>query len=165
MRQPGTAGYSVIIPAKCHNLQKMNQETDIVERIAELKRRKNAIILAHYYQDSRIQDIADYIGDSLGLAQEAAKVQADIIVFSAVVFMGETAKIVNPQSKVLMPDMLAGCSLADNCPPDKFKEFLARHPGHTVVSYVNCSVEIKALSDIICTSSNSVRVIDSRPKK
>lgn len=142
----------------------MDQKNDIVRRIAELKRKKNAIILAHYYQDSQIQDIADYIGDSLGLAQEAAKVNADIIVFSAVVFMGETAKIVNPKSKVLMPDMRAGCSLADNCPADKFAEFIARHPGHTVVTYVNCSVETKALSDILCTSSNAVRVIESIPK-
>lgn len=142
----------------------MNSPADIVEKISELKRRKNAVILAHYYQDSRIQDIADYIGDSLGLAQQAARVEAEIIVFAGVVFMAETAKIVNPSRKVVLPDLKAGCSLADNCPADKFSAFIAAHPGHTVVTYVNCSVETKALSDILCTSSNAVRVINSIPK-
>ncbi len=142
----------------------MNSSADIVQKIAELKREKNAVILAHYYQDSSIQDIADFIGDSLGLAQAAAKVQSKIIVFAGVVFMAETAKIINPARKVVLPDMRAGCSLADNCPADQFAKFKEAHPGHIVVTYVNCSVEIKALSDILCTSSNAVRVIESIPK-
>lgn len=137
---------------------------DIISEIVFLKKKKNAIILAHYYQDPDIQDIADYIGDSLGLAQQAAKSTADIIVFAGVHFMAETAKILNPTTKVLIPDMNAGCSLADTCPPDKFKDFLDKNPGHTVISYINCSAEIKALSDIICTSSNALKIVNSLPK-
>ena len=132
--------------------------------IAELKREKNAVILAHYYQEPEIQDIADYVGDSLGLSQEAAKTDADLIVFAGVYFMGETAKILNPEKKVVIPDLEAGCSLADNCPGDKFAEFLKQYPDHTVVTYVNCSAEVKALTDILCTSANAVQVINSLPK-
>lgn len=146
-----------------HSSSQQNLPRDLVGAIADLKRQKNAVILAHYYQESEIQDIADYIGDSLGLAQEAAKTDADIIVFAGVVFMAETAKILNPSRKVLLPDLAAGCSLADNCPGDEFRRFLEKHPGHCVVTYVNCSAEVKALSDILCTSSNAVKVIQSIP--
>jgi len=134
------------------------------ERILELKKKKNAVILAHYYQEADIQDVADYVGDSLGLSQEATKVDADIIVFAGVHFMAETAKILNPAKKVLLPDLKAGCSLAESCPPDLFKTFLDKHPGHIVITYVNCSAEIKALSDIVCTSSNAVKIVESVPK-
>ena len=137
---------------------------DLPEAIDELKKQKNAIILAHYYQESEIQDVADYIGDSLGLAQEAAKTEADIIVFAGVVFMGETAKILSPEKTVIQPDLDAGCSLADNCPADKFEEFVKAHPDHTVITYVNCSAEVKALSDILVTSSNALKIINSIPK-
>lgn len=136
---------------------------DLFEAIERLKREKNAVILAHYYQDADIQDIADHIGDSLGLSRKAAEAQADIILFAGVHFMAETAKILNPSSKVLLPDLLAGCSLADACPPDRFKAFMDQHPDHTVVSYINCSAEIKALSDVICTSSNAVHIVNSLP--
>ena len=125
---------------------------DLFAEIERLKKEKNAVLLAHYYQEADIQDVADYIGDSLGLAQYAAKTDADIIVFAGVHFMAETAKILNPTKKVLLPDLNAGCSLADSAPADLFKRFKEQHPGHLVVSYVNCSAEIKALSDIICTS-------------
>jgi quinolinate synthase len=136
---------------------------DLFEEIKKLKKEKNAVILAHYYQDGDIQDIADYIGDSLGLAQNAEKTQADMIVFAGVHFMAETAKILNPTKKVVMPDSKAGCSLADSCPPILFKKFIEAHPGHTVISYINCTAEIKALSDIICTSSNAVKIVESVP--
>ncbi len=137
---------------------------DIAASIRELRSKKNAIILAHYYQESEIQDIADYIGDSLGLAQQAASTKADLIVFAGVRFMAETAKILNPQRKVVLPDLDAGCSLADNCPADQFAAFRSQYPNHVVVSYVNCSVEVKALSDILCTSTNAVKVIQSFPE-
>jgi quinolinate synthase len=137
---------------------------DLVEAIQALKKEKNAVILAHYYQDSEIQDVADYIGDSLGLAQQAATTDASIIVFAGVHFMAETAKILNPGKKVLMPDSLAGCSLADSCPPALFAKFKEEHPNHTVISYINCTAGIKAQSDIICTSSNSVKIVESLPK-
>lgn len=137
---------------------------DLFEEIKKLKREKNAVILAHYYQDSDIQDIADYIGDSLGLAQEAAKTQADMIVFAGVHFMAETAKLLNPTKKVVMPDFRAGCSLADSCPPENFRKFREAHPGHIVISYINCTAAIKAQSDIICTSSNAVKVVESVPQ-
>ena len=137
---------------------------DLVEAIQALKKEKNAVILAHYYQDSEIQDVADYIGDSLGLAQQAATTDASIIVFAGVHFMAETAKILNPGKKVLMPDSLAGCSLADSCPPALFVKFKEEHPNHTVISYINCTAGIKAQSDIICTSSNSVKIVESLPK-
>ncbi len=137
---------------------------DLFAAIENLKKEKNAVLLAHYYQDADIQDVADYIGDSLGLAQYAAKTDADIIVFAGVHFMAETAKILNPARKVLLPDLNAGCSLADSAPAPLFKAFKDRHPNHIVVSYVNCSAEIKALSDIICTSSNAVKIIESIPE-
>ncbi|MEL6122286.1 MAG: quinolinate synthase NadA, partial [Bacteroidota bacterium] len=135
------------------------------EEITRLKREKNAIILAHYYQESEIQDIADYIGDSLGLAQKAEKTDADIIVFAGVHFMAETAKMLNPSKKVLLPDLKAGCSLADSCPPALFRKFKEQHPDHVVVSYINCTAELKTLTDICCTSSNAVHVINSVPKE
>ena len=116
------------------------------ERIVELKKEKNVVILAHYYQENDIQDIADYVGDSLGLSQEATKVDADIILFAGVHFMAETAKILNPSKKVILPDLKAGCSLAESCPPDLFRKFLDQHPDHTVITYVNCSAEIKAMT-------------------
>ncbi len=134
---------------------------DIFEEINKLKKSKNVLLLAHYYQDADIQDIADYIGDSLGLAQQAEKTKADIILFAGVHFMAETAKILNPTKKVLIPDMAAGCSLADSCPPEKFAAFKQQHPDHIVITYINCTAEIKALSDIICTSSNAVQIVES----
>ncbi|MGZ3900632.1 MAG: quinolinate synthase NadA [Bacteroidia bacterium] len=143
---------------------KVDTSLDLFEEINRLKKEKNAVILAHYYQDADIQDIADYIGDSLGLAQEAQKTSAKIILFAGVHFMAETAKILNPGKKVLIPDLKAGCSLADSCPPDSFAAFKAKHPGHIVITYINCTAEIKALSDIICTSSNAVQIVESLPK-
>ncbi|WP_369048350.1 quinolinate synthase NadA [Tenacibaculum sp. UWU-22] len=137
---------------------------DILESIQKLRKEKNAIILAHYYQEDAIQDIADFVGDSLALAQQAAKTDADVIVFAGVHFMAETAKILNPNKKVLLPDLNAGCSLADSCPPQEFKEFVESHPDHKVVTYINCSAEIKALSDVVCTSSNALKIINSFPK-
>jgi quinolinate synthase len=136
---------------------------DLFAAIAQLKRDLNAVILAHYYQDPDIQDIADYIGDSLGLSQQAATTQADVIVFAGVHFMAETAKILNPSKLVLLPDLAAGCSLADSCPPDAFAAFKAQHPNHLVISYINCTAEIKAMSDIICTSSNAVNIVQQIP--
>lgn len=136
---------------------------DLFAAIEDLKRELNAVILAHYYQDSDIQDIADYIGDSLGLSQQAASTNAEVIVFAGVHFMAETAKILNPQKLVLLPDLEAGCSLADSCPADQFAAFKAQHPDHIVISYINCSAEIKALSDIICTSSNAVKLVEQIP--
>lgn len=138
---------------------------NLIEAISQLKQEKNAVIMAHFYQEAAIQDIADFIGDSLALAQEGAKETADIIVLAGVLFMGETAKILNPEKKVLVPDIEAGCTLADNCPAAEFEAFVKAHPEHTVVSYVNSSVEVKALSDILCTSSNAVKVIESIPKE
>lgn len=137
---------------------------DLFAEITKLKKEKNAIILAHYYQDADIQDIADYIGDSLGLSQEAAKTNADIIVFAGVHFMAETAKILSPNKKVLLPDLRAGCSLADSCPADKFAEFKKLHPDHLVISYINCSADLKTLTDIVCTSTNAVQIVESLPK-
>ena len=134
------------------------------ERILELKKEKNAVILAHYYQEADIQDVADYVGDSLGLSQEAMKVDADIILFAGVHFMAETAKILNPAKKVILPDLKAGCSLAESCPADSFKKFIDAHPGHIVITYVNCSAEVKALTDIVCTSSNAEKIVESIPK-
>jgi len=136
---------------------------DLFTEIEKLKKEKNAVVLAHYYQESDIQDVADYVGDSLGLAQNAAKTKADIIVFAGVHFMAETAKILNPEKKVLLPDLKAGCSLSDSCPPDMFAAFKAKHPDHLVISYINCSAGIKALSDIICTSSNAQLIVESLP--
>jgi len=136
---------------------------DLFDEIEKLKKEKNAVILAHYYQDGEIQDIADYIGDSLGLSQQAAKTDADIIVFAGVHFMAETAKILSPNKKVLLPDIKAGCSLADSCPPHLFKKFKENYPDHLVITYVNCTAELKALSDIVCTSSNAVQIVESLP--
>ena len=137
---------------------------DLFAEIDRLKKEKNAVILAHYYQEPDIQDVADFIGDSLGLAQQAEKTTADIIVFAGVHFMGETAKILNPAKKVLLPDLKAGCSLSDSAPPALFKLFKDKYPNHLVITYVNCSAGIKALSDIICTSSNAEKILDSLPK-
>jgi quinolinate synthase len=136
---------------------------DLFAEIERLKKEKNAIILAHLYQEPDIQDIADYIGDSLGLAQQAAKTDADMIVFAGVHFMAEGAKILNPSKKVVIPDLKAGCSLSESCPPPLFKKFREQHPDHLVISYINCSAGIKALSDIICTSSNAKAIVDSLP--
>jgi len=137
---------------------------NIIEEINLLKKQKNAVILAHYYQIPEIQDIADFIGDSLYLAQMAQNTKADIIVFAGVHFMAETAKILNPNKKVLIPDLQAGCSLADSCKPAEFAEFLKQNPDHKVISYINCSAEIKAMSDVICTSGNAVKIVESFPK-
>ncbi|RXK60720.1 quinolinate synthase NadA [Lacibacter luteus] len=142
----------------------LDPEMDLFAEIERLKKEKNAIILAHYYQEPDIQDVADYIGDSLGLAQKAEKTDADIIVFAGVHFMAETAKILNPTKKVVIPDFKAGCSLSDSCPPPLFAQFKAQHPDHLVISYINCSAGIKALSDIICTSSNAQKIVESLPK-
>ncbi|MFN7327478.1 MAG: quinolinate synthase NadA [Chitinophagales bacterium] len=136
---------------------------DLVAEINRLKKEKNAVILAHYYQDSEIQDVADYIGDSLGLSQQAAATDADIIVFAGVHFMAETAKMLSPSKKVLLPDLKAGCSLADSCPPSLFRAFKEKHPDHLVVSYINCTAELKTLTDICCTSTNAVQIIESIP--
>ena len=136
---------------------------DLFTAIADLKQELNAVILAHYYQDPDIQDIADYIGDSLGLSRQAADTNAAVIVFAGVHFMAETAKILNPHKLVLLPDLAAGCSLADSCPPAEFAQFKAVHPEHLVISYINCTAEIKALSDIICTSSNAVSIVRQLP--
>jgi quinolinate synthase len=141
----------------------INPEIDLFAEIERFKKEKNAIILAHYYQEPDIQDVADFIGDSLGLAQAAEKTEADIIVFAGVHFMAETAKILNPSKKVLLPDLNAGCSLSDSAPPALFKLFKDKHPDHLVITYINCSAGMKALSDIICTSSNAQKIIESLP--
>ncbi len=137
---------------------------DLFAKIERLKREKNAVILAHYYQDPDIQDVADFIGDSLELARAAQKSTADLILFAGVHFMAEGAKILNPARKVVLPDLRAGCSLSDSCPPARLREFKKNHPDHFVVSYINCSAEIKALSDVICTSSNAIRIVEQAPK-
>jgi quinolinate synthase len=134
------------------------------DEILRLKKERNAILLAHYYQESEIQDLADHVGDSLGLARAAEKASADVIAFAGVHFMAEVAKILNPQRTVVVPDLEAGCSLADGCPPDAFRHFLNQHPGHFVVSYINCSAAVKAMSDVICTSSNAVKIVQQIPK-
>ena len=137
---------------------------DLFDEIEKLKKEKNAVILAHFYQESDIQDIADFVGDSLALSQKAASTNADIILFAGVEFMAETAKILSPDKKVLLPDLNAGCSLAESCPADEFAKFKADRPDHIVISYVNCSAEVKALTDIVCTSSNAIQIIESLPK-
>lgn len=139
----------------------IDPQLDLFAEIARLKKEKNAIVLAHYYQEPDIQDVADYIGDSLGLARKAQETDADMIVFAGVHFMAETAKILNPTKKVVLPDLHAGCSLSDSCPPALFQQFKAKHPDHLVISYINCSAGIKALSDIICTSSNAQKIVES----
>lgn len=142
----------------------MPSEIDYVAEIRRLKTERNAVFLAHYYQESEIQDLADFVGDSLELSRRAATTTADVILFAGVHFMAETAKILNPGRRVVLPDLDAGCSLAEGCPPEAFARFLEHHPGHTVISYVNCSAGVKALSDIICTSSNAVQVVASVPR-
>ena len=137
---------------------------DLIKKIKKIKQEKNAALLVHYYQDSSIQEIADYLGDSLYLAKIAKNLDSDIIVLSGVHFMAETVKIINPEKKILLPDLKAGCSLADSCPPNLFKSFITKYPEAVVVSYINCSAEIKAMSDVICTSSNAKAVIDSIPE-
>jgi quinolinate synthase len=144
-------------------LRSIDPKLDLFEEIPRLKKKLNAVILAHYYQHGELQDLADFVGDSLALAQQAAQTRADVIVFCGVHFMAETAKILNPGKKVLLPDLAAGCSLADRCPADQFRAFLDRHPGHFVVTYVNSSAPVKAMSDVICTSSNAVRLVQRIP--
>lgn len=144
---------------------KLNSDQSLKEEILRLKKEKKAVILAHFYQVAEIQDIADFVGDSLQLAEAVKKTDADIIVFCGVHFMAETAKIVNPGKKVLLPDLEAGCSLADSCKPDDFKKFVESNPGSTVISYINCSAAIKCLSDIICTSSNALHIVNNLPKE
>lgn len=151
------------LQAKGYNDAPIDPSLDLVAEIQRLKKEKNAVILAHYYQESEIQDIADYIGDSLGLSQEAAKTDADLIVFAGVHFMAETAKILSPTKKVILPDAKAGCSLSDSCPPHLFAKFKEQYPDHLVITYVNCTAELKALSDIVCTSSNAVQIVESLP--
>ena len=143
----------------------LDPSIDLFAEIERLKKDKNAVILAHLYQEPDIQDIADYVGDSLGLAQQAAKTNADMIVFAGVHFMAETAKILNPTKKVVIPDLKAGCSLSESCPPPLFKKFKEQHPDHVVISYINCSAGIKALTDVICTSSNAKIIVESFPKE
>ena len=142
----------------------IKERIDWKEKISNLKKQKNAVILAHYYQEPEIQEIADFVGDSLELSKKAAESEATIIVFAGVYFMAETAKILNPTKKVLVPDVTAGCSLADGCPPHEFRAFLKYYPHHIVVTYINCSAEIKTMSDYVCTSSNAIKVIHSIPK-
>jgi len=144
--------------------QKTRDDVDYVAAIKQLKEEKNAVILGHYYITGDLQDISDFLGDSLALAQQAAKTEADMIVFLGVHFMAETAKILNPDKKVIIPDLKAGCSLAEAAPADKFAKFKSQHPGHDVISYINCTAAIKALSDVICTSSNAVKIVESYPK-
>ena len=145
------------------NNKYIDPSLDLEEEIARLKKESNAVLLAHYYQESDIQDVADFIGDSLQLSQEAAKTKADVICFAGVHFMAETAKILNPTKIVLLPDLEAGCSLADGCPADKFAAWKSKHPNSVVISYINCSAEVKALSDYICTSSNAEKIVRAIP--
>lgn len=145
--------------------EEIDKDIDVIKEIDRLRREKNAIILAHYYQEGEIQDIADFVGDSLALSQQAEKTNADIILFAGVHFMAETAKILSPEKKVLIPDLNAGCSLAESCPTDEFKSFIEKYPGYTVISYVNTTAEIKALTDIICTSSNAMQIVNSLPEE
>jgi quinolinate synthase len=137
---------------------------DLLDKIAKLKKEKNAVVLAHYYQDPDIQDVADFIGDSLELARAAQRSTADIILFAGVHFMAEGAKILNPSRKVILPDLRAGCSLSDSCPPERLAAFKKNNPEHFVISYINCSAGVKALSDVICTSSNAVKIVEKAPK-
>jgi quinolinate synthase len=143
--------------------REVDDSLDLIEEIARMRKKKNAVILAHFYQEGEIQDIADFVGDSLGLSQQAAETDADIILFAGVHFMAETAKILAPDKKVLIPDTNAGCSLADSCPPEEFAAFKKKYPDHTVISYVNTTAEIKALTDIICTSTNALQIVQSLP--
>lgn len=156
--------YQVMLEEKGFIDEPVDPETRLVDEINRLRKEKNAVILSHYYVEGELQDIADHVGDSLGLAQAAAETTADIIVFVGVHFMAETAKIINPSKKVLLPDLKAGCSLADSAPAEKFAEFKARYPGHKVISYINCTADLKTMSDVICTSANAVRIVESFPK-
>jgi len=160
---PEAAVPSMPLPTAIPDRKTVDPHIDVEAEIDRLRKERNAVILAHYYQDGVIQDLADYVGDSLGLSQQAAKTDADVIAFCGVHFMAETAKILNPNKTVVMPDLDAGCSLADRCPPDLFAKWLEQYPDHLVVSYINTSAAIKALSHIICTSSNAVRVVGSLP--
>ena len=160
-----------ILEKATHTLQQegflklpVDKGIDLVKEINRLKKEKNAVILAHYYQRPEIQDIADYVGDSLGLSQQAAKTTADLIVFAGVHFMAETAKILNPDKLVFLPDLEAGCSLAEGCPANEFEAFRKKHPDHIAITYINCSADVKALSDIICTSSSAEKIINQIPK-
>lgn len=144
--------------------EEIDPNIKLVEEITRIKKEKNAVILSHYYVDGELQDIADYVGDSLGLSQAAAETTADLIVFVGVHFMAETAKIINPAKKVILPDLKAGCSLADSAPADKFAAFKAQYPDHKVISYINCTAELKTLTDVICTSANAVKIVESFPK-
>ncbi|GHT88171.1 quinolinate synthase A [Bacteroidia bacterium] len=139
------------------------KDIDLVQAIQDLKKEKNAVILAHYYQENEVQDVADFVGDSLALAQWAAKTDADVIVLCGVDFMGETAKILSPQKRVFVPDLNAGCSLAESCPADEFKKFIDQHPGHTVISYVNTTAAVKTLTDVVVTSTNARQIVESFP--
>ena len=145
--------------------KEIDENINVIEEISKLKKDKNAIILAHYYQTGDIQDIADFVGDSLALSQKAAETKADIILFAGVHFMAETAKILAPKIKVLIPDLNAGCSLADSCPPKEFKKFIDKHPDHLVISYVNTTAEIKTMTDICCTSTNALKIVEHLPKE
>jgi len=141
----------------------INPELKLIQEIKRLKEEKNAVILSHYYVEGDLQDIADYVGDSLGLAHEAAKTEADIIVFVGVHFMAETAKIINPSKKVILPDLKAGCSLADSAPAEAFAEFKAKYPDHKVISYINCTADLKTMTDVVCTSANALKIVNSFP--
>jgi len=143
----------------------IDKNINVIEEINKLKKEKNAIILAHYYETADIQDLADFVGDSLALSQKAAETDAEIILFAGVHFMAETAKILAPKSKVLIPDLNAGCSLADSCPPEEFKKFIEANPDHMVISYVNTTAEIKTMTDICCTSTNALKIVESLPKE
>jgi len=158
---------SIVNKSEMENLGFINLDVDkslnIVDEINRMRKEKNAVILAHFYQEGEVQDIADFVGDSLGLSQQAAATEADIIVFAGVHFMAETAKILAPEKKVLIPDLQAGCSLAESCPPEEFAAFKEKNPGYTVISYVNTTAEIKALTDIICTSTNALQIVESLP--
>jgi len=147
-----------------HILEEIDPKLKLTEEINRLKKEKNAVILSHYYVDSELQDIADFVGDSLQLAQEAARTNADMIVFVGVHFMAETAKIINPSKKVILPDLKAGCSLADSAPTEKFREFKSRYPGYKVISYINCTAELKTMTDVVCTSSNAEKIVNSFPE-
>ena len=144
--------------------EQIDPSMKLIEEINRLRKEKNAVILSHYYVDGELQDIADYVGDSLGLSQAAAETTADIIVFVGVHFMAETAKIINPSKKVILPDLKAGCSLADSAPADKFAAFKDKYPGHKVISYINCTADLKTMTDVICTSANAVKIVESFPK-
>lgn len=151
-------------PIESNAAPKIDPRGDLVEEIRRLKKERNAVLLAHFYQESEIQDLADYVEDSLGLARRAQKTDADVICFAGVHFMAETAKILNPDKIVVIPDLEAGCSLAEGCPADEFAAFKEKHPGHIVISYINCTAEIKAMSDVICTSSNAEKIVREIPK-